>query len=242
MNRFLIQALGVLAAFVAVGCADPVALSKPPDPGIPPPDKMLAAAGKFRPQTDAGADLRNAQPAGSWQDVINGHAFSTRVDPFALHPDEISYDKQQSMERVFGTMDWDTTRFTPRDDTIPQQEVEPQPYRRLAGVIVGDSILALVDMGNGQLQLIRPGQDIDGWHVDAINSDEAVLSRSGNLLPRVIHVRLELPPEGSNSGQGQAGAGAGMATPGSPGGAGSGPARQGVQGGKAPGGGFGSPG
>jgi hypothetical protein len=112
--------------------------------------------------------------------------------------------------------------FAPPRATIMIPTPEPQPYRRLAGVIVGDSVLALIDMGDGQLKLIRPGQDIDGWHVESIDSDKAILTRGGNRLPHQVVVRLESPLPGSIGGRGGAGGGAGGA--GQPGGGGGGPA------------------
>jgi len=205
-----------MTVIVAVGCAD-VNKLKPPEAASANPDRVRQEGLSFHPTSGAGVDIRAVSPQGQlWVTLIHGLAFSSRPDPFALEPKERQFDVAQSTERIFSQNNFYSPSFVPVDDTVPQPEIEPQPYRRLAGVIVGDSILALIDMGNGQLQIIRPGQDIDGWHVDSINSEEAVLSRHGNLLPHTIHVRLEEPPPGSaGSGGAGGGGGAGVAPGGS---------------------------
>jgi bifunctional DNA-binding transcriptional regulator/antitoxin component of YhaV-PrlF toxin-antitoxin module len=79
---------------------------------------------------------------------------------------------------------------------LPADEVaeviEPQPFRRLAGIMVGDSVLAIIDMGDGNLQIVRPGQQIPGteWTVASIDEEKAVLRRSGNKKPKEVVVPL----------------------------------------------------
>jgi len=123
-----------------------------------------------------------------------------RPDPFALRSDEQQFDLQQNSERVLGTMGGWLSEFQPTSPfpDAPSPVPEPQPYRRLAGVVVGDSVLALIDMGNGQTYLVRPGMDIPDseWKVVSIDMDKAILRREGNRLPHEITVRLELPPPG----------------------------------------------
>ncbi|HVT13920.1 MAG TPA: hypothetical protein VHE55_16780 [Fimbriimonadaceae bacterium] len=212
MKKYAIQILGLATLFVAVGCTDPEVF-KAPAAGPATPDKIVNQP--FSPDTVAGKALQEPPPGGPlWVQLIRGRTFSTRIDPFALQPKERLYDRQQMSERVFGDIGGFTERFEVKPDLVVIPEVEPQPYRRLAGVIVGDSILALIDMGDGQpLQLIHPGQDIGGWHVASIDSEKAILTRTGNKLPRQVVVRLEEPMPGtgnSNPGPG--------ANPGNPGG------------------------
>jgi len=141
-----------------------------------------------------------------------------RNDPFALRADESQFDQAQNTERVFGQLGF-SNDFTPTSsaDEAPAPLPEAQPYRRLAGVVVGDSVLALIDMGNNQTYLIRPGMQIPDseWTVASIDMDKAVLKRSGSRLPHEITVRLELPPPGAAG----IGTGGGFA-PGVPGGGG----------------------
>lgn len=136
--------------------------------------------------------------------------FATRTDPFALKPNERQYDKEQEGFRIFGETGFSVQYEGPGEEVVKQEDIpEPQPYRRLAGVVVGDSILALIDMGNGTLEVIRPGQEIPNseWRVISIDSEKAVLRRNGNRTPRQIIVRLESPPPGMGGGIGQTGGG-----------------------------------
>jgi len=153
-------------------------------------------AADFRPSSVAGVPIKEP-PAGGvvWAQLVAGRSFSQRPDPFALQSKERSFEVGQTAERLFSADGW-RTDFVPRDETPVIPEIEPQPLRRLAGVIVGDSVLALIDMGDGQLQLIRPGQEIQGWRVVSIDGDKAVLRRSGNKLPREIVVLLQEPLNG----------------------------------------------
>lgn len=216
MKKFTIHALALTTLLVAVGCTDPGkfapqgAEQATPDPITKVPFSPNTVAGKVVPEPPPGGPL--------WAQLLHERTFSARPDPFALQPKERSYDRQQMTERVFGDIGF-TERFEVQPDLVVVPEVEAQPYRRLAGVIVGDSILALIDMGDGQpLQLIHPGQDIGGWHVESINSEVAILTRTGNKLPKRIVVRLEEPMPGAGGGNQGGGAGPGPATGPGPGG------------------------
>jgi len=136
---------------------------------------------------------------------------TARQDPFALKPSEKKFEVDQESARVMNSMGGWTVMFTPPEEKNPNAGLinEPQPYRRLSGIIVGDSVYALLDNGDGQPIIIRPGMKIPGsdWTVASIDSEKAVLRRSGNKLPRQVVVRLESPPAGiggGNSGNGNA--------------------------------------
>lgn len=166
----------------------------------------------------------------------HGQSFAPRNDPFALLGEERGFEMMQSSERIAAESGGFSFDYEPPVDTAPTVIVEPQPYRRLAGVIVGESVLGLIDMGGGRLEIIRPGQRIPNseWTVISIDEEKAVLRRSGNRLPRQITVRLESPPY--NPGQAPAGGqpGSGAPTPGT----GGGPPGRGLPGGNAPGAGI----
>jgi hypothetical protein len=119
--------------------------------------------------------------------------------------EERAFHINQSSERLLA----DVGGFRMDYEEPPPVEInevqEPQPYRRLAGVIVGESVLGLIDMGDGRpLEIIRPGQRIPNsdWTVVSIDEEKAILRRSGNRLPRQIVVRLESPPFNPNQGGG----------------------------------------
>jgi hypothetical protein len=233
MKYFGLSSLALLALAV-VGCKSPEDYAVPPA-GTVSDGAVLRAAKTFRPSSAAGVKVE--QPPANpqlWAENVSARSFSTRPDPFALQARERAFEVDQTSERIFGMSGWGVS-FTPEEEKVEIPQLEPQPYRRLAGVIVADSILALIDMGNGQLQLIKPGQEIDGWRVVSIDSDKAILRRGGNKLPREVTVRLETPQStpGAPGGGGQPSGG------GQPGGGG----RPGRPGGGAPGApGLGSPG
>jgi hypothetical protein len=193
MKKLGIQALGLTFALVVVGCTDLSNTIPPADTAVESP--VVKQAKTVRPNAAAGVTVdKPTVNQNLWTELVNNRRFSTRPDPFALQARERSFESSQTTERLFGTEGFRSPDFeyVPEVVVVPVQE--PQPYRRLAGVIVGDSVLALIDMhGDGQLTLIRPGQMIDGWEVVSIDSEKAILRRGGNLLPREITVRLEEP-------------------------------------------------
>ncbi len=217
MKNYLLPITVSGLGLAAMGCANL-------DSAVPPADATQTAAivkqsKEFKPVAEAGVPPDTAPPT-EWATLLASHAFSTRPDPFALHPKEVAYEHQQAMERAFSTTGGFSVNFIPTVETVVLPVVEPQPYRRLAGVIVGDSVLALIDMGDGRIQLIRPGQVIEGWTVASIDADKAILRRSGNRLPHEVIVRLESAPfgapnqGGSRNAPGTSGPGGG--TPGGP--------------------------
>jgi type IV pilus biogenesis protein PilP len=138
--------------------------------------------------------------AGDFAVFENKGVVAVRDDPFSLLPSEKSYEHEQTAQNL-AAMTGHFPMFyeaPPEIDTTP--EVEPQPYRRLAGIIIGDSVTALIDLGNGQIMEIHPGQRIPGteWQVLSIDSEKAVLRRVGSRkLPSEVVVRLESPPPGA---------------------------------------------
>jgi hypothetical protein len=209
MKKLVIPITGLIAAFAMVGCKGPEAWTEP-TAATPGDSATLREAKQFHPSTDVGVPPPTPAPNKEiWASLARGKGFSSRVDPFALQPRERAFETDQLSERVFSMGNGWRYDFVPAVETVVVPVVEPQPYRRLAGVIVADSILALIDMGNGQMQLIRPGQVIDGWTVVSIDSDKAILRRSGNRLPREVTVRLETAPSGGGFGPGGGGGGNG---------------------------------
>ncbi len=152
-----------------------------------------------------------------------------RSDPFALKPGERTFETSQDSARLLGEMGSWVVMYTPEPEKAPDAGLiqDPQPYRRLSGIIVGDSIYALLETG-GQVEIIRPGMRVPNteWTVVSIDEEKAILRRSGNKIPRQITVRLESPPPGMGGG----------GAPGGPGGSGPGPGSLGPSG---PPGGFG---
>lgn len=206
MRTFSLTLLG-LATLAVVGCG--------PDPTQPIGAAPAAAAAgeRFIPSAEAGIRVEPGDASTLIADASQ-MSFQVRPDPFALRSMELAYDRSQFAARLVDTGGFYQTIAEEPEPPTETFEIEPQPTRRLAGIILGDSITALIDMGNGQLTLIRPGQRIDGteWVVQSIDEEKAILRREGsNKRPKYVVVRLQ-PDDGSgvsNTGSGGGGAAGG---------------------------------
>lgn len=201
MKLKLIAPLGILAIGL-VGCGTPE-FEEPSFPPVPVVKKMAIGV-------DAGVTVEESK-----KDIYadaNSKIFGARTNPFLLTAAEFKFDRSQSTARVLGDIGgWSNATIEipeDRDRVIP---IEPQPFRRLSGIIVGQSVMGLIDMGDGKEQLIRPGMQIPGteWTVVAIDGDRAILRRPGNRLPREISVPLQgrLPGTGGGAPTNQGGGG-----------------------------------
>lgn len=202
MKVLKFSSLALAVAFVT-GCSAPEPAPTPPAPSVAPlPVHVDSNAGIGATQSEDAKTLISAELAAVKR------AGSPRKDPFAMKPYEKQYDTEQNALRLVSTYGPFDPVFTPpvEPDRTPPV-IEDQPYRRLAGVVVGDSVLAIIDMGNGTTELIRPGQQIPNseWKVVSIDQDKAVLRRGGKTLPHEITVRLESPPLGVGGSTGQFG-------------------------------------
>lgn len=229
LNLQLKWASGILVvASIAAGCAPPPA---PPAPVAT--STVPAALPPFQFKTKTGTPITMPQDTKLISSLVATRSFGARPDPFALLGPEQSFNQSQTTERVLNQIGGFATMYEPPLEVADQSEfVEPQPYRRLAGVLVGDTVSAIIVMEDGSTHLIKPGMRIPNspWRVLSIDEEKAVLRRAGTVKPTQIIVRLETPPGGVPTGGG-GGRGPGGA-PGNPGGAG-GP-------GGRPGGGLGS--
>jgi hypothetical protein len=240
-------AVAVLAAATAVGCGG----SEGDDTGAPGPrigkrmDPALLIPPTFSnvPGLPGTPQVTDADKLFRTEAVtVAGRYGGPRSDPFSLKASERTFETFQNTERIVGEMGSWTVMFTPPVEKDPLAGVitEPQPYRRLSGIIVGDSVYAILDEGDGTPEIIRPGMRIPNseWTVVSIDEEKAVLRRSGNKLPKQIIVRLESPPGGVPSmGGGQPGGQPGGPPGGFPGGMPGGPPGRGKPGsGPGPGG------
>lgn len=155
----------------------------------PPLEADLASA-------DAGVPVNLPNPIGltDYQAVASNKNFGRRRDPFALLGPEAAFERQQQRERFFSDAGFFGSEFElppPSADEPPP--VEPQPFRRLAGVLLGDGITALIQMEDGVIYDVRPGSRIGNspWVVVSIDTEKLVMRREGNVLPREVIVRIE---------------------------------------------------
>jgi hypothetical protein len=151
---------------------------------------------------------------------------AARRDPFALKAPERSYEVEQNSARLLNDMGSWSVMYTPPAEKPPAAGLiqDPQPYRRLSGIIVGDSINAILDSGDGSPVIIRPGMRVPNteWTVVSIDEEKAILRRTGNKVPRQITVRLESPPPGMGGGNTGGAPGGPSGPPGGPPGPGNG--------------------
>lgn len=180
-----------LAALAVSGCHNEVEDVNPPAPVHYPP------VGTTQTTAVAGVPVQNPGPASLVTALIQSYQPHSRIDPWALTREEISFEAKERNARVFATTgNYFPAVFVPQVERTTIVTQEPQPYRRLAGVLVGESVMAIIDMGDGRpMELIRPGMQIPNspWRVISIDEEKAVLRRSGNKLPKEIVVRLETP-------------------------------------------------
>ncbi len=93
--------------------------------------------------------------------------------------------------------------------------VETLPNVRMAGLLWGDRVSAVLDW-SGDMRVVRPGNQVDGWRVERIERNGMWL-RQGNRRARV-----NLQASSSGVGGGMMGGGPGMMGAGGPGGPGGG--------------------
>lgn len=209
-------AFGVIGAIGLVGCADPNKNIQPTTPigGRESKDYTPTAMAGVSKDITKSTDIGRIKPY-----IASTVRFGHRSNPFALNGEEISFDRAQASERIvieggsFGEL------YQLPDDTLPVAEpMEPQPYRRLSGILIGDSVLAIFEEGN-KSTIVRPGMMIPdtNWRVISIDRDKLILRREGSTrMPREVEVRLEvgMPFQGGNPGAGQQGQGRGPGAPG----------------------------
>lgn len=160
------------------------------------------SATQFRPDVDAGIRVEVASDPAKLTNLVASRSFASRPDPFALLPTELAFERSQRAERFVQESGGWSVRFTPPEQDVAQEVVEPQPYRRLAGVLVGETVSAILMMEDGRAEIVHPGMRVPNseWTVASIDENRAVLTRTGDRLPRRIVVNLESPPPGFGAG------------------------------------------
>ena len=188
----------------------------PPSPSggfTPPPPTMTATA----PQPAA------ARPP-----------FTPRRDPFAPLPEEV----EAMQADAFDPARYFVLASPPKPPKVELPEpFEPQPRRRVAGIIIGATVSAILEQEGELPRIVYPGDMVGEFRVAAITETGLILRRSkGN--PREVRVPYE--PPGNVGGGGGGGAGFGGprggpgAPPGAPGAGGLGAPGGGGRGGRAP--------
>lgn len=125
--------------------------------------------------------------------------FIARSNPYALKGEEAAFEKSQFAANVLQTNGGfyqaiyeEKVEPAEADTLLP---VEPQPARRLVGIMRGDTVTALIDMNDGSgVKSIYPGMVIEPdktWMVESIDDEKAVLVRvKRDKRPFAVVVRL----------------------------------------------------
>ncbi|MGQ9539540.1 MAG: hypothetical protein ACUVTY_00400 [Armatimonadota bacterium] len=114
-----------------------------------------------------------------------------RIDPFKPLPWEADISKPPVLSVV------PPVRLQPIPTYKPKKEEEedilpPQPYRRVAGIMWGQSVAAIIETQGDLPRVVKPGDTLDGMRVARIEPNQVVLSTLGKK-PREIAVKLGAP-------------------------------------------------
>jgi hypothetical protein len=127
-------------------------------------------------------------------------SFGSRLNPFGLLAREAKFNQEQVAERIISEAGGWSVSFELPDETPVEQEVrlEPTPIWRVSGILIGETVVALLDTGTATYDL-RPGMRVPGteWTVISIDEERIVLQRDGAALPKQFSVPLAGPLGGS---------------------------------------------
>lgn len=225
----ILVAIAIALLFVFTGGGGADTASQPPivrdddgamggPPGIP-PATMGMGASPTPTMTTAAAQPQAARPP-----------FTPRRDPFAPLPEEL----EAMQTEVFQPERYFVLASPPKPPRVELPEpFEPQPRRRVAGIIIGTTVSAILEQEGELPRIVYPGDMVGEFRIAAITESGLVLRRSrGN--PREVRVPYEPPGGGSIGGGSGAGAGGGQGGFGTPAAPGSGatPGGRGGRGGR----------
>lgn len=134
--------------------------------------------------------------------------FASRTNPWSLLPGELAFDRSQTAARLMSESGGFRQDFEPQADIEEGTVVEPVdvPNWRLAGVIIAESVVALLDTGSVVVE-IRPGAAVPEteWVCISIDEEKAVLRHRRDVQPKEVTIRLAsqifgLPGQGGGLG------------------------------------------
>lgn len=207
--------IAIALLFVFTGGSSDNTASQPP----PTPPDFDRDGGGLSPPSPSGGFTPPPPTAAAAQPSATRPQFTPRRDPFAPLPEEVAAMQADAFDpaRYF------VLASPPKPPRVELPEpFEPQPRRRVAGIIIGTTVSAILEQEGELPRIVYPGDMVGEFRVAAITETGLVLRRSkGN--PREVRVPYE-PPGNVGSGGGGGGAGFGGprggpgAPPGAPGG------------------------
>lgn len=114
-----------------------------------------------------------------------------RVDPFKPLPWEADVSKPPILSVVPSVRLQPLPTFRPKEEEA-EDILPPQPYRRVAGIMWGQSVAAIIETQGDLPRVVKPGDSIDGLRVARIEPNQVVLSTLGRK-PQEITVKLGAP-------------------------------------------------
>jgi hypothetical protein len=175
---------------------------------LPPP--MPPASGGM--ELPSGVTPPPAPPAAPPQAPTARQPFTPRRDPFAPLPEEVAAMQAD----VFDPMRYFVLASPPKPPKVDLPEpFETQPRRRVAGLIIGNTVSAILEQEGELTRIVYPGDMVGEFRVAAITENGLILRRSkGN--PREVRVPYEPARNisGSSGGGGEGGFRGGRGAPG----------------------------
>jgi hypothetical protein len=130
----------------------------------------------------------------------SGLTFGARHNPFALFAEESAFQSNVRLGIILSKMPGYANVLPPPSEPPPPElnVPEAQPYRRASGIYFGDSVSAIIEMGDNKTYIVSPGQRVGDteWYVESIDAEKVILYRESRRDPRRIVIRLETPPIG----------------------------------------------
>ena len=202
----VVIAIALLFVFTG-GSSDNTASQPPPTP----PDFDRDGGGLSPPSPSGGFTPPPPTTAAAAQPSATRPQFTPRRDPFAPLPEEVAAMQADAFDpaRYF------VLASPPKPPRVELPEpFEPQPRRRVAGIIIGTTVSAILEQEGELPRIVYPGDMVGEFRVAAITETGLILRRSkGN--PREVRVPYE--PPGNVGGGGGGGAGFGGPRGGGPG-------------------------
>jgi hypothetical protein len=228
----VVIAIALLFVFTG-GSGDNTASQPPPAP----PDIDRSGGGGLTPPSPSGGFTPPSptMTATAPQPSAARPPFTPRRDPFAPLPEEV----EAMQADAFDPARYFVLASPPKPPKVELPEpFEPQPRRRVAGIIIGTTVSAILEQEGELPRIVYPGDMVGEFRVAAITETGIILRRSkGN--PREVRVPYEPPGNvggGTGGGAGFGGPrGGGLgAPPGAPSAGGLGAPGGGERGGRAP--------
>jgi len=230
----VLVAIAIALLFVFTGGSGDNTASQPPPA---PPDIDRSGGGGLTPPSPSGGFTPPSptMTATAPQPSAARPPFTPRRDPFAPLPEEV----EAMQADAFDPARYFVLASPPKPPKVELPEpFEPQPRRRVAGIIIGTTVSAILEQEGELPRIVYPGDMVGEFRVAAITETGIILRRSkGN--PREVRVPYEPPGNvggGTGGGAGFGGPrGGGLgAPPGAPSAGGLGAPGGGGRGGRAP--------